>query len=67
MAGIYKPPIRLAILDYYAGQTGDLFEAETVAIYTNELPSRKGWSSPIFVFSSHFFVEIVRAPPIVTR
>ena len=41
MAGIYKPPIRLAILDYYAGQTGDLFKAEITALYTNALPLAK--------------------------
>lgn len=62
MAGIYKPPIRLAILDSYAGQTGDLFKVEITALYTNALPSRKGWSSPIFVFSSHFLWRSCERP-----
>ena len=62
MAGIYKPPIRLAILDYYAGQTGDLFKAEVTALYTNELPSHKSCPSPIFVFSSHFLWRSCERP-----
>ena len=43
MAGIYKPPIRLAILDLYARQTGDLFKAEITALYTtNSLLAKVG-------------------------
>ena len=67
MAGINKPPIRLAILDYYAGQTGDLFKAETVALYTHELSLSQRLVFPNFCIFFPFFVEIVRAPPIVTR
>lgn len=62
MAGIYKPPIRLAILDLYAGQTGDFFEAEIAAIYANALPLAKVGLPQFLYFLPIFCGDRASAP-----